>query len=115
VNGPIDRGFLGRGAFGGHAVWALANDDTHDLADQARTAMAWNMIDAASPSTRDVVDALRAGRTYRLAHQRHHFRVQTVLAGIEFSDGTLLVVRRRTVDVQLRRSGRDHPQDSEER
>jgi hypothetical protein len=76
----------------GHAVWALANDDTHDLADPARTAMAWNMIDAASPSTRDVVDALRAGRTYAVSRTSDTTSgVQTVLAGIEFSDGTLLV------------------------
>jgi len=76
----------------GHAVWALANDDTHDLADPARTAMAWNMIDAASPSTRDVVDALRAGRTYAVSRTSETTSgVQTVIAGIEFSDGTLLV------------------------
>lgn len=76
----------------GHAVWALANDDTHDLADPDRTAMAWNMIDAPSPSTRDVVDALRAGRTYAVSRTSETTSgVQTVLAGFEFSDGTLLV------------------------
>ena len=76
----------------GHAVWALANDDTHDLADPARTGMAWNMIDAASPSTRDVVDALRMGRTYAVSRTSETISgVQTVLAGFEFSDGTLVV------------------------
>ena len=76
----------------GHAVWALANDDTHDLADPARTGMAWNMIDAASPSTRDVVDALRAGRTYAVSRTSQTISgVQTVLAGFEFNDGTLVV------------------------
>lgn len=76
----------------GHAVWALANDDTHDLADPARNGMAWNMIDAASPSTRDVVDALRAGRTYAVSRTSETMSgVQTALAGVEFSGGTLLV------------------------
>ena len=54
--------------------------------------MAWNMIDAASPSTRDVVDALRAGRMYGVFRtSKTTSGVQTVLAGFEFSDGTLLV------------------------
>jgi hypothetical protein len=76
----------------GHAVWALANDDTHDLADPDRTGIAWNMIDAASPSTRDVVDALRAGRTYAVSRTSETISgVQTVLAGFEFNDGTLVV------------------------
>jgi hypothetical protein len=76
----------------GHAVWALANDDTHDLADPDRTGVAWNMIDAASPSTRDVVDALRAGRTYAVSRTSAAAAgVHTVLAGFEFGDGTLVV------------------------
>ncbi len=48
----------------GHPAWAVANDDTHDLHDARRTAAAWNMVDAASPGTADIVDALRRGRTY---------------------------------------------------
>ena len=76
----------------GHVVWALANDDTHDLTDPDRTGMAWNMIDAASASTRDVVDALRAGRTYAVSRTSEATSgVQTTLAGFEFSDDTLLV------------------------
>jgi hypothetical protein len=48
----------------GHPVWAVANDDTHDLTDPRRTAVGWNMIDAPTSSTDDVVGALRAGRSY---------------------------------------------------
>ncbi|MGE3957472.1 MAG: hypothetical protein AB7H96_12200 [Vicinamibacterales bacterium] len=48
----------------GRAVWAVGNDDTHDLRDERRTAAAWNMIDAPSASTEDIVSALRSGRSY---------------------------------------------------
>jgi hypothetical protein len=51
----------------GRAVWALANDDTHDVTDAKRTAVAWNMIDAATTSTSDVINALRGGRSYAVA------------------------------------------------
>ena len=76
----------------GHAVWALANDDTHDLTDPDRTGMAWTMIDAPSPSTRDIVDALRAGRMYAVSRRGEiPAGVQTSLTGFDFTDGTLLV------------------------
>jgi hypothetical protein len=48
----------------GRPVWAVANDDTHDVEDPRRTAISWNMIDARSASTEDIVAALRAGRSY---------------------------------------------------
>jgi hypothetical protein len=48
----------------GHPVWAIGGDDTHDVTDVNRMAVAWNMIDAASASSADVIDALRAGRSY---------------------------------------------------
>jgi len=48
----------------GHAVWAIGDDDTHDVNDPKRTAVAWSMIDAPTTSTSDIVSALRAGRTY---------------------------------------------------
>jgi hypothetical protein len=47
----------------GHAVWALANDDTHDLTDPQRTAMSWNLIDAPSASPAEIFAALRRGRS----------------------------------------------------
>lgn len=76
----------------GHAVWALANDDTHDLTDPARTAMAWNMIDAPSASTRDIVEALRAGRTYAVSRiSASPSRAETVLGRVEVNDGTMVV------------------------
>lgn len=76
----------------GHAVWALANDDSHDLNDPRRTAMAWNMLDAPSASTGDVVDALRAGRAYAVMRTNvTASAIETVLADVQFADGTLRV------------------------
>jgi hypothetical protein len=48
----------------GHAVWGIGNDDNHNLDDTERLGVAWTMIDAPSSSTDDIVDALRAGRSY---------------------------------------------------
>jgi hypothetical protein len=65
VNGPFAAEDVWDAALSsGRPVWAVANDDTHDLTDVRRTAVGWNMIDAATPSTGDVVAALRAGRFY---------------------------------------------------
>jgi hypothetical protein len=65
VNGPFAVEDVWDAALSsGHAVWAIANDDTHDLTDPRRTAAGWNMIDAPTSSTDDVVGALRAGRSY---------------------------------------------------
>ena len=65
VNGPFAVEDVWDAALSsGHPVWALANDDTHDLLDPRRTATGWNMIDAPTPSTADVVGALRSGRSY---------------------------------------------------
>ena len=68
VNGPSAVDDVWDAALSaGHPVWALANDDTHDVNDPRRTGVAWNMIDAPTTSTSDVVSALRAGRTYAVA------------------------------------------------
>jgi hypothetical protein len=76
----------------GRAVWALGNDDTHDLTDPARTAMAWTMINAPSPSSGDIVDALRAGRSYAVSRTNETASaIETVVGNVKFSDGTLAV------------------------
>lgn len=65
VNGPFTAEVVWDEALSsGHPVWVMANDDSHDIDDPNRTAKAWNMIDARSSSTADVVDALRSGRSY---------------------------------------------------
>jgi hypothetical protein len=48
----------------GHPVWGIGGDDSHDVTDADRMGIAWNMIDAATLSRSDVVNALRAGRSY---------------------------------------------------
>jgi hypothetical protein len=48
----------------GRPVWGIGNDDNHDLDNAERLGVGWTMIDAPSPSTSDVIAALRAGRSY---------------------------------------------------
>ena len=68
VNGPFWADALWDAALSsGHAVWAIANDDTHDVTDPRRMAVAWTMIDAPSANTADVIPALRAGRMYAVS------------------------------------------------
>ncbi|HUR32707.1 MAG TPA: hypothetical protein VM032_02875 [Vicinamibacterales bacterium] len=65
VNGPFVAEDVWDAALSaGRAVWAVANDDTHDVNDARRTGAGWNMIDAATASTANVVAALREGRFY---------------------------------------------------
>ncbi len=65
ANGPFTAEDVWDAALSsGHVVWAVANDDTHDLNDARRLGVGWNQIDAAGNSTKDVVGALRAGRFY---------------------------------------------------
>lgn len=65
ANGPFTAEDVWDAALSsGHPVWAVANDDIHDLTDARRLAAGWNMIDASTPSTDAIVDALRVGRTY---------------------------------------------------
>ena len=78
----------------GHMVWGLANDDTHDINDRRRTAVAWNMINAPTPSTSDVVDALRAGRTYAVSRVKRADSLppmETVVTNVGMTDSRLLV------------------------
>ena len=68
VNGPFPVEDLWDPALSnGHVVWAVGNDDAHDITNLRRTFIAWNMIDASSASARDVIDALRSGRTYAVS------------------------------------------------
>jgi hypothetical protein len=76
----------------GRAVWALGNDDTHNLKDARRTAMAWTMINASSSSLDDVVGALRTGRAYAVARTNEvASAVETSLSSVAL-DGAKLIV-----------------------
>jgi hypothetical protein len=83
----------------GHAVWAIGDDDTHDVNDPKRTAVAWSMIDAPTTSTSDVVSALRAGRTYAVARAAGEVasladradRLDTTVSSVGIAEGRLLV------------------------
>jgi hypothetical protein len=68
VNGPFPVEDLWDAALSsGHAVWAIADDDAHDVKNLKRTFIAWNMIDAPSASASDIIGALREGRTYAVS------------------------------------------------
>jgi hypothetical protein len=76
----------------GRRVWGIGNDDTHDLGDPRRTAVGWTMINASSPSLADIVEALRAGRSYVVSRTNEiASAVETSLAAATVSDGTLTV------------------------
>jgi hypothetical protein len=74
----------------GRPVWAVGNDDTHDLGDPRRTAMSWTMINAPSASLADVVAALRAGRSYAVARTNQKASaIETSMATVAVEHGTL--------------------------
>ena len=73
----------------GHAVWALANDDIHDLTNVRRLAIAWNMIDAPAADISSIVTALRHGRTYAVSLVGE--KADAALAGVDVHDQTLTV------------------------
>jgi hypothetical protein len=93
VNGPFSFEESWDAALSaGRRVWGLGNDDTHDLADPRRTAMAWTMINAASPALHDVVDALRAGRAYSVSRTNETASAtETVVEDVTFNEGTLRI------------------------
>lgn len=65
VNGPFAALDVWDSALSaGRAVWAIADDDTHDLEDTRRTAAGWNMVGSPTAQTNDIVSALRDGNTY---------------------------------------------------
>ena len=76
----------------GRPVWAIANDDTHDLDGDGRLATAWTMVGAATPSPRDVIDALRSGRSYAaIRFSRGPSLTDTGLERVTVEDGVLRV------------------------
>lgn len=76
----------------GRPVWALGNDDTHDLTDPRRTAVAWTMINAPSASPGDIVHALRAGHAYAVLRTNEiASAVETVLGKVEVANGMIEV------------------------
>ena len=93
VNGPDEQGDLWDAALSsGRLVWALADDDTHDVNDERRTAVSWNMIDSPTTSTGDLVASLRAGRTYAVTRTgRNPDAGDTRVVNVDVNQGRLLV------------------------
>ena len=90
VNGPFPVEDLWDAALSaGHVVWALANDDAHDVTNLRRTFIAWNMIDAPSASAGDVISALRQGRTYAVSLVGD--KADAELKSVEVGDSTISI------------------------
>jgi hypothetical protein len=51
----------------GHPVWAVGDDDTHDVTDAGQTGVRWTMVDAPSTRRDVIIAALKAGRTIAVA------------------------------------------------
>lgn len=54
----------------GHPVWAIGNDDTHDVTDAGQTGVMWTQVGAQTRDRAGVIDALRAGRHVAVAAPR---------------------------------------------
>jgi hypothetical protein len=90
VNGPFPVEDLWDFALSaGHVVWALANDDAHDVTNLHRTFIAWNMIDAPTASASDVIGALRQGRSYAVSLVGN--RADAALKSVEVNGATVTV------------------------
>jgi hypothetical protein len=90
VNGPFPgEDFWDAALSTGHLVWALANDDSHDVKNVRRTYIAWTMIDASSSSAADIVNALRHGRHYAVSLVGE--KADAAVRSIELQDSTLTV------------------------
>lgn len=51
----------------GNPVWAIGNDDVHDVTNARETGVVWTMVNAPTPLAPDVLRALRGGRMYVVA------------------------------------------------
>jgi len=51
----------------GNPVWAIGNDDVHDITKPKEIGVVWTMIDAPTPRATDIIPALRQGRMYVVA------------------------------------------------
>jgi hypothetical protein len=90
VNGPFPVEDLWDYALSaGHVVWALANDDAHDVTNLRRTFIAWNMIDALTPSASDIIGALRQGRSYAVSLVGN--RADAALKSVDVEGATVTV------------------------
>ena len=93
VNGPFgDHGPWDVALSSGHTVWGLANDDSHDISEPRRFAMAWNMISSPTSSQSDVIDALRGGHFYAVMRLDDTPNAPvTRVDNVAFRDGTLTI------------------------
>lgn len=51
----------------GNPIWAVGNDDLHDVTNPKEIGVVWTMVNAPSARAADVIQALRQGRMYAVA------------------------------------------------
>ncbi len=51
----------------GNPVWAIGNDDVHDITKPKEIGVVWTMVNAPTPRASDIIPALRQGRMYVVA------------------------------------------------
>jgi len=93
VNGhePGER-FWDAALSAGHLVWGIGGDDIHDLTDRARIGVAWTMINSDSRRPDDIIEALRAGRSYVVyRHGSTGIEPEITLTGVTVSGRTITV------------------------
>ena len=90
VNGPFPVEDVWDAALSaGHVVWALGNDDAHDVTNLKRTFIAWNMINAPGASAAEIIGALRQGRSYAVSLVGNN--ADAALDSLDVKDATMTV------------------------
>ena len=51
----------------GNPVWAIGNDDSHDIRNPGEIGVVWTMVNSATRNPADILEALRHGRMYVVA------------------------------------------------
>ena len=72
----------------GNPVWAIGNDDVHDVSRPRETAVVWTMVNAPTNAPDAVIAALRAGRMYVVAGGTDT-AAAPVPAGVEVTGDTI--------------------------
>ncbi len=67
----------------GRPVWAMGNDDTHDLTVAGRFGTAWNMVASSSLEADDFTHALAVGRSYAVLRTSDLDEPEPMLSGVD--------------------------------
>ncbi len=80
----------------GHPVWAIGDDDSHDVSDSSQTGATWTMVGSDVCDSGAVIRALRAGRAYVV--KGHDGRSGVTLQSVAMHGDTMVVRTSRPVE-----------------